>query len=55
MDDLTQKEIRAMREWIADIEWGNHPDLSDLSDEDVVGTVYAHYEGGLEQFLRDRH
>lgn len=51
--DLTRQDIRAMREWIGEIDWRDSPDLTDLTDEDVVGTVEAHYAGGVQQFQRD--
>ena len=51
---VTAPEVPAMREWIADCEWGeNADDLATLTDAEVVVGIQRHYAGGVAQFIAD--
>lgn len=55
--DLTLEVITDMREWIADCDWADleSEEVNELSDTEVVTGIRCHYEGGVEQFLRDSY
>jgi hypothetical protein len=53
---FTREEIDAMRDWIADCQWGEGEDdgwIDDLSDQQVIRGVARHYDGGTDGFRRD--
>jgi hypothetical protein len=46
--------IREARRWAADCEWiEDREDIADLTDEQVIAGIRAHYDGGWAQFTRD--
>ena len=50
----TEKQLKAMRDWIADCY--SHDcffDIDDLSDREVIAEVRSNYDGGIEQFMVD--
>ncbi len=51
---FTPEQIAAMREWVADCQWGDMDpeDLASLSDEQIIKGVNKHYDGGIREFLR---
>lgn len=51
--DLSEREIAAAREWIAQCVWADlDPDeVDDLTDRDVIVGIERHYEGGWPAFL----
>ena len=53
--EFTKEQLTAMREWLADCQWGDleSEDLEQLTDDEVVKGVKRHYSGGLVQFVSD--
>lgn len=55
----TPDQIKKMREWIAQCEWGDDAlydsenFAEELSDAEVIQGVKRHYDGGIDQFLKD--
>lgn len=49
----TGADIKAMREWISDCQWGDVDDVSELSDFEVVRGVDDNYGGGLDAFIHE--
>lgn len=46
--------LRLMRDWILDCVWADleSDDVTELSDEEVVRGVRAHFDGGITGFLQ---
>jgi hypothetical protein len=55
-DDVLPAELlSAARGWAADCEWiEDAEDIADITDEQVIAGIAAHYDGGWAQFARDR-
>lgn len=51
----SEEEMRAMRGWVADCEWGDvdSDNVDQLSDEAIIRGVRKFYAGGVAQFLAD--
>jgi len=48
--------IQQMRNWVKDCQWrdvSDESDIDDMSDEEILRGIQKHYEGGVNQFLRD--
>lgn len=46
--------VKQMREWVKDIQWKeDSEEIDELSDVDIVKGVQKHYEGGINQFVKD--
>jgi hypothetical protein len=52
---LTPEHIAAAREWMCDCEWADvdETDIRAMSDRRVEAAIARHYEGGIDQFIRD--
>lgn len=50
---MNAEQLAEARGWIADCEWGDGIDASELSDAAVQHGIARHYEGGTAQFITD--
>lgn len=52
---ISPEIIQSMREWIKDNQWGDLDDdeIDELSDQEIINGVKRHYEGGVNQFIKD--
>jgi hypothetical protein len=52
---LTNEELHYARTWVAECDWADldDEDVAELTDEEIVDGIEAHYEGGVEQFKKD--
>lgn len=55
MSELPAQVINDMRAWVADCDWVDvdSDNVAGLTDEQIIGGVDRHYDGGLWQFLAD--
>jgi len=52
---VSPEAVKQMREWIKDCQWEDleTEDIDEMSDQGIINGVKKHYEGGLQQFIKD--
>lgn len=52
---ISPETVKQMRDWIKDCQWGDlePEDIDEMSDQGIINGVKKHYEGGLQQFIKD--
>jgi hypothetical protein len=48
---LTPEQLTEARGWIADCEWADDIDVSELTDGAVERGIQRHYSGGVAEFI----
>jgi hypothetical protein len=52
---MTVEHIQQARDWLSDCEWADldADDIAQLTDVQIVTGIARHYDGGIEQFIKD--
>jgi len=45
--------MKAARGWVEDCQWNDQEDIASYNDFQILRGIERHYDGGLDQFLRD--